>query len=373
MNFFMEVAKLRAARLLWHRLMQQQFEPKKPQSLMLRTHCQTSGVASPSRTPTTTSSAPPSRPWPRCSAAPSPAHQLLRRGARPAHRLLRPHRPQHPAGHAGGDRHHPRGRPPRRLLLRRGAHHSLAAEAWALIDEVEELGGMTKAVESGMPKLRIEEAAARRQARIDRGEEVIVGVNKYQPDGRARSTCSTSTTPRCASRRSPPRAGAGRAATSRLRGRAGRPAPRAAAGDPATCWRSRRRRPGPGHRGRDERRPGGRLRPPQGRDPVHPACTASAYEGDDVRRDPGRRSRPSPGRGPPPAHPGGQDGPGRPRPRRQGDRHRLRRPRLRRRHRPAVPDPAEAARTRSRTTCTWSACRPRPPATRPWCPSSSRS
>jgi methylmalonyl-CoA mutase len=61
--------------------------------------------------------------------------------------------------------------------------HSLAHEASKLIDEVEELGGMTKAVESGMPKLRIEEAAARRQARIDRSEEVVVGVNKYQPDG----------------------------------------------------------------------------------------------------------------------------------------------------------------------------------------------
>src|SRR5256886_9929860 len=60
--------------------------------------------------------------------------------------------------------------------------HSLAHEASKLIDEVEELGGMTKAVESGVPKLRIQEAAARRQARIDRGEEVVVGVNKYRPD-----------------------------------------------------------------------------------------------------------------------------------------------------------------------------------------------
>ena len=58
----------------------------------------------------------------------------------------------------------------------------LADKAWALIEEVEALGGMTKAVESGMPKLRIEESAARRQARVDRGEEVIVGVNKYRTD-----------------------------------------------------------------------------------------------------------------------------------------------------------------------------------------------
>src|SRR5690606_2014229 len=60
--------------------------------------------------------------------------------------------------------------------------HDLAEKPWATIEEVEGLGGMTKAVESGMPKLRIEEAAARRQARVDRGEEVIVGVNKYRPD-----------------------------------------------------------------------------------------------------------------------------------------------------------------------------------------------
>ena len=66
---------------------------------------------------------------------------------------------------------------------------SLANEAWKLIEEVEALGGMTKAVESGMPKLRIEEAAARRQARVDRGEETIVGVNKYRQAERvARST-----------------------------------------------------------------------------------------------------------------------------------------------------------------------------------------
>ena len=75
---------------------------------------------------------------------------------------------------------------------------SIANEAWALIQEVEQLGGMTKAVESGMPKLRIEEAAARRQARVDRGEETIVGVNKYRLAERSRrSRRATSTTPKC--------------------------------------------------------------------------------------------------------------------------------------------------------------------------------
>ena len=79
---------------------------------------------------------------------------------------------------------------------------SMAAEAQKLIDEVEAMGGMTKAIEAGMPKLRIEEAAARRQARIDRGEEVMVGVNKYQAEDENRWRSSRSTMPRARRRRS---------------------------------------------------------------------------------------------------------------------------------------------------------------------------
>ncbi len=114
---------------------------------------------------------------------------------------------------------------------------SLADEAWQLIDEVEALGGMTKAVESGMPKLRIEEAAARRQARVDRGEDVIVGVNKYRLAEEARSTSATSTTPRCARRRS-----------------RGSPSSRPTATKPAARRRSRRSREGAARRRQPARR-----------------------------------------------------------------------------------------------------------------------
>ena len=145
---------------------------------------------------------------------------------------------------------------------------ALADRAWTIIEEVEALGGMTKAVDSGMPKLRIEEAAARRQARVDRGEEVIVGVNKYRsPTTPSTSTCSTSTTPRCASSRSP---GSSRSAPTRdaaaCAGRP-RPAPRGRGGRRQPAGAVHRRGPGPGHGRRDERRHGGRVRPPQGRDP----------------------------------------------------------------------------------------------------------
>jgi methylmalonyl-CoA mutase len=68
----------------------------------------------------------------------------------------------------------------RKLLCRKFDGNEIAEKAWKLIEEVEELGGMTKAIEAGIPKLRIEEAAARKQARIDSGQDIIVGVNKYR-------------------------------------------------------------------------------------------------------------------------------------------------------------------------------------------------
>ena len=225
---------------------------------------------------------------------PEPPHQRLRRGARPAHRLLGPHRPQHAAD--------PRRRRPAcpTWSTRSAASyyvealtHDLADKAWAIIEEVEELGGMTKAVESGMPKLRIEESAARRQARVDRGEEVVVGVNKYLAERpRAWSTCSTSTTRRSATSRSrgSSRSGPTRddeACDGRARGaREGRGRRR----QPARAVH--RRRPGPGHRRRDERRAWRRCsaatRP---RSVRSPACTAQAYEGDDELRRGARRGR----------------------------------------------------------------------------------
>ena len=180
MDFFMEVAKLRAARLLWHRLMSQ-FDPKKPGSLMLRTHCQTSGVSLTEQDPMnnvvrTTIEAMAAvlggtqslhtNSFDEAIALPT---EFSARIARNTQLIL--------AEESGITRVvDPLG----------GSYYvealtdSLAAAAWELIEEVEALGGMTKAVESGMPKLRIEEAAARRQARIDRGEETIVGVNRYR-------------------------------------------------------------------------------------------------------------------------------------------------------------------------------------------------
>jgi methylmalonyl-CoA mutase len=182
MNFFMEVAKLRAARLLWHRVVSQ-FDPTDPRSAMLRTHCQTSGVSLTEQDPYNNVV----RTAVEAMAAVLGGTQSLHtnsfdealglptdfsaRIARNTQLIL--------AEETGI---------PKVVDPLAGSYYvesltnTLAEEAWALIEEVESLGGMTKAVASGMPKLRIEESAARRQARVDRGDEVIVGVNKYQPE-----------------------------------------------------------------------------------------------------------------------------------------------------------------------------------------------
>jgi methylmalonyl-CoA mutase len=181
MNFFMEVAKLRGARLLWSTLMAEKFAPKDPRSLMLRTHCQTSGVSLTAKDPynnivRTTIEAMAAvlggtqslhtNSFDEALALPS---EFSARIARNTQLVLREEtgitRVVDPL--AGS-------------YYVENLTHELVAEARRLIDEVEEMGGMTRAVESGMPKMRIEEASALRQARIDRGEEVIVGVNRYQ-------------------------------------------------------------------------------------------------------------------------------------------------------------------------------------------------
>jgi methylmalonyl-CoA mutase len=181
MNFFMEVAKLRAARVLWHRVMSQ-FDPKKPQSLMLRTHCQTSGVSLTEQDPYNNVV----RTAFEAMAAVLGGTQSLHtnafdealglptdfsaRIARNTQLILAEETGvTHVVDPLGGS------------YYVEALTDALAEKAWALIEEVESLGGMTKAVASGMPKLRIEESAARRQARVDRGEDVIVGVNRYVP------------------------------------------------------------------------------------------------------------------------------------------------------------------------------------------------
>mgnify|MGYP001800302383 CR=1 FL=1 len=180
MNFFMEAAKLRAARLLWHRIMSE-FEPKNPKSLMLRTHCQTSGVSLQEQDPYNNVV----RTAYEAMAAALGGTQSLHTNALDEAIAL-------PTDFSARIARNTQ------LILQEetgvtnvvdplaGSYyvekltHDLAEEAWKLIGEVEEMGGMTKAVASGMPKLRIEETAATRQAMIDRGDEVIVGVNKYR-------------------------------------------------------------------------------------------------------------------------------------------------------------------------------------------------
>jgi methylmalonyl-CoA mutase len=182
MNLFMEVAKLRAARLLWHRVMKQ-FDPKKPQSLMLRTHCQTSGVSLTEQDPynnvvRTTLEALAAVLGGTQSLHTNSFDEALGLPTETSARIAR--NTQLILAEETGVTHviDPLG----------GSYYiealtkELADKAWSIIEEVEAMGGMTKAVATGMPKLRIEESSARRQARVDRHDEVIVGVNKYVPE-----------------------------------------------------------------------------------------------------------------------------------------------------------------------------------------------
>ena len=183
MNFFMEVAKLRAARTLWAELMQRHFHPRDQRSLALRAHCQTSGVSLTEQ---------------------DPFNNLVRTAYEALAAVLGGTQSLHTNAfdEALGLPTETSARVARntQLILQHetgvgrvvdplaGSYYvesltsSVLTHARALIDEVEAMGGMTKAVEVGMPKLRIEEAAARRQARIDCGEEVVVGVNRFEPD-----------------------------------------------------------------------------------------------------------------------------------------------------------------------------------------------
>ena len=182
MNFFMEIAKLRAARLLWSRVMEE-FEPKDPKSSMLRTHCQTSGVSLQEQDP-----------YNNVIRTAYEAMSAVLGGTQSLHTKALDEAIALPTDFSARIARNTQ------LVLQEetgvtnvvdplaGSYyvekltHDIAEAAWALMQEVEEMGGMTKAVASGMPKLRIEETAARRQAQIDRGDEVIVGVNKYRKD-----------------------------------------------------------------------------------------------------------------------------------------------------------------------------------------------
>ena len=180
MNFFMDIAMLRAARFLWHRIISQ-FDPQDPRSTMLRTHCQTSG-------------------W--SLTAQDPYNNVIRTTLECLSAVLGGTQSLHTNSfdEAVGLPTDFSARIARNTQLvvqeesqicraidpLAGSYYvenltaGIIEESQKIIDEVEELGGMAKAIETGMPKLRIEEAAARRQARIDQGKDTIVGVNKYQ-------------------------------------------------------------------------------------------------------------------------------------------------------------------------------------------------
>lgn len=181
MNFYMEVAKLRAARMLWAKLIKT-FNPKSAKSMMLRTHCQTSGWSLTEQDP-----------YNNVVRTTIEAMAAVFGGTQSLHTNALDEAVALPTDFSARIARNTQ------LILQEETHitdvvdpwagsymmermtDDLAAQARALIDEVEAAGGMTKAIEQGIPQRRIEEASAKRQARIDRGEEVIVGVNKYQP------------------------------------------------------------------------------------------------------------------------------------------------------------------------------------------------
>ena len=182
MNHFMEIAKLRAGRMLWAKLVKQ-FEPKDDKSLALRTHCQTSGWSLTQQDPFNNVA----RTCIEAAAAAFGGTQSLHTNALDEAIAL-------PTDFSARIARNTQ------IYLQEETHithtvdpwggsyyiekltDEIAQKAWTLIEEVEAMGGMTKAIEAGIPKLRIEEAAARKQARIDSGQDLIIGVNKYRLD-----------------------------------------------------------------------------------------------------------------------------------------------------------------------------------------------
>ena len=180
MNQFTEIAKMRAARLLWAKIVQE-FNPKNPKSLALRTHCQTSGWSLTEQDP-----------YNNVARTCIEALSAVFGGTQSLHTNSLDEAIALPSEHAAKIARNTQ------LFIQHetnisktidpwgGSHYvekltkEIADKAWKLIEEVENLGGMTKAIESGLPKMRIEEAAAKRQARIDSVKEIIVGVNAYE-------------------------------------------------------------------------------------------------------------------------------------------------------------------------------------------------
>ena len=331
---------MRAARLLWAKLIKGEFAPKDAKSLALRTHCQTSGWS-------------------------LTAQDVFNNVTRTAIEALA-------ATHGGTQSLHTNAldeaialptdfsaRIARntQLFIQQetgtcrtidpwgGSHYverltyDLIRKAQAHIAEVEELGGMAKAIAAGIPKMRIEEAAARTQARINSGTQTIVGVNKFQVTDQAADRGAEGRQQVRA--REPDRQAA--APQGRARSEGGRRGARGphrdgALGRGQPAGAGGRGGAGQGHGRRDLRRHGAGVGPSPRRD----ARRVGRLLGGGRSHEQGRGSGAAHVRGvrrqrrPAAAHPGRQDGPGRPRPRPEGDRLGLCRPRLRRRHRPAV-------------------------------------
>jgi methylmalonyl-CoA mutase len=203
MNFYLEIAKMRAARLLWCRIMKG-FNAKNPKSLMLRTHCQTSGWSLTEQDP-----------YNNVVRTTIEAMAAVFGGTQSLHTNSFDEAIALPTEFSARIARNTQ------LIIQEETHitnvvdpwagsylmekltQDMADKAWAIIEEVEAMGGMTKAVDSGWAKLKIEASAAEKQARIDSGKDVIVGVNKYKLDSRTRWRSARSTTSRCGRRRSP--------------------------------------------------------------------------------------------------------------------------------------------------------------------------
>lgn len=180
MNFFMEIAKMRAGRLLWSKIVQQ-FNPKNPKSMALRTHCQTSGWSLTEQDP-----------YNNVARTCIEALAAVLGGTQSLHTNSLDEAIALPTDFSARIARNTQLYIEKETGVTRvvdpmgGSYYveyltkELAEKAWELIAEVEQLGGMTKAIESGIPKMRIEQAAAAKQARIDSGVDVIVGVNKYR-------------------------------------------------------------------------------------------------------------------------------------------------------------------------------------------------
>ncbi len=349
MNVAMEIAKLRAGRLLWAKLMKQ-FAPNDDRSLSLRTHCQTSGwsltaqdvannvirtcveamAATQGHTQSLHTNA-----LDEALALPTDFSARIARNTQlflqqesGTDRVIDPW---------GGSYYIER------------LTHDLATAAWEHIDEVERAGGMTRAIEAGIPKMRIEEAAARTQARIDSGRQPVIGVNTYRPD--VPDTIDVLKVDNSAVRvqqlaklqrlRDERDDAAWRTALERLTAgaRAAQDGTARSGTGPEPAGADARRGPGAGDGGRDERRAGDRVRPSHGAGPYHqwrvPQRARRIVERHQGAQPHERLRRPP---RPAAADLGRQDGPGRPRSRPEGDRLGLRRPRVRRRRRRALPD-----------------------------------